>query len=143
MAMDGLFSVQTIVKRGLRKLVAPVRGEGIRKVVSRMQRAFVPIGDDDLRAALDRLLGTPPRLLLMHSALSACGTFTAGPDSVLDTLQEYVGTLALVTHSYCYPEAPGQPGPIFDPRTTPSKNGLLTNLFRQRDGAARSIHATH
>ena len=79
----------------------------------------------------------------MHSSLSACGKFTAGPDRVLDALRDYTGTLVLVTHSYSYPETEGELGPVFDPNGTPSKNGILSNLFRQRPGVLRSIHATH
>lgn len=136
-------SLSTLPRRAVRKLLAPVRGERMRKAVARVQRQFTPIGPDDLRRALDEALGQPPEALLVHSSLSACGRFTAGPDSVLDVLGDYAGTLALVTHSYCYPAQIGELGPIFDPATTPSQNGVLTNLFRQREGAVRSIHSTH
>lgn len=44
---------------------------------------------------------------------------------------------------YSYPEKPGELGPVFDPKSTPSKDGILTNLFRQRLGVLLSIHATH
>ena len=34
-------------------------------------------------------------------------------------------------------------GRIFDPRTTPSQMGLLSEVFRRSPGVARSIHPTH
>ena len=33
--------------------------------------------------------------------------------------------------------------PVYDYRNTPSCVGLLTNLFRQREGVVRSLHPTH
>jgi len=138
-----LANLSILPRRAVRKLLGPVRGERLRKVVRRVQRQLTPISPDDLRRALDQALGEAPEALLAHSSLSACGRFTAGPGSVLDVLDDYAGTLALVTHSYSYPAQIGEPGPIFDPATTPSQNGALTNLFRQRPGAVRSIHSTH
>jgi aminoglycoside 3-N-acetyltransferase len=131
------------MRRGLRKLLTPIRDERCRKAVFRVRRHLTPITDDTLRRTLDKLIDSRPELMLMHSSLSTCGRFTAGPNRVLDTLRDYVGTLVLVTHSYNYPEAPEKLGPVFDRGNTPSKSGHLTNLFWQRPGVLRSIHATH
>ena len=102
-----------------------------------------PIRPDKLRRALDQAIGQPVGTLLVHSGLSNCGHFTAGPDHLIDTLGAYCQTLCLPTFSYCYPESPSQAGPLFDAGTTPSKMGLLTERFRIRPKALRSIHATH
>ena len=110
-----------------------------------LKQLLNPIGADKLRRALDQLVsgagGSP--ILLVHSALSDCGRFTAGPSGVLDVIGEYCTTLCLPTFSYCYPGAPDETGPLFDRHATPSLMGLLTETFRGRDGVTRSIHATH
>jgi aminoglycoside 3-N-acetyltransferase len=95
-----------------------------------------------MRKALSRLIGSR-EILLVHSSLSTCGRFTAGPDDVLAGLSEFCDTLILPTHTYCYPTSPKEPGVLFDRETTPSKTGLLTEMFRKQAGSTRSIHATH
>lgn len=120
-------------------------------MLSQMKHRFVksvsqlvsPIGPDTLRLALKRVTGGGAELLFVHSSLSACGWFRAGPQDVLCALREISDTLVLPTHSYCYPECAGEIGPLFDPNGTPSQNGLLTETFRKRPGVIRSIHATH
>jgi len=85
----------------------------------------------------------PSGVLLVHTSLSKCGYFTGGPDAVLDAMRETCGTLCLPTHTYCYPDGPTAVAPLFDAGTTPSKNGMLTEVFRRRRGSTRSIHSTH
>lgn len=93
--------------------------------------------------ALARSLASP-RLVMMHSSLSHCGTVEGGADTVVDAAIEWVGagTLAMPTHTYCYPNAAGQ-APLFDVATTPSLTGAITETFRRRDGVRRSVHPTH
>ncbi len=80
---------------------------------------------------------------MVHSSLSACGNFTAGPADIIAALQETCGTLCLPTHSYTYPTVIGERAPLFDAAVTPSQNGALTEFFRQQPGVLRSIHSTH
>ncbi|HYC37549.1 MAG TPA: AAC(3) family N-acetyltransferase [Usitatibacter sp.] len=101
-----------------------------------------PIGPAALRAALDRAIGAAPGTLLVHASFSACGRFTGGSDDVLAALGERCSTLAFPTHTYSYPEN-GAPAPLFDPRATPSRTGLLTEIFRISPGVTRSIQSTH
>jgi aminoglycoside 3-N-acetyltransferase len=116
-----------------------------RKTLRAMRQICNPVSQDKLRRTLDTLLGTPPEILLVHTSLSACGRFTAGPESVLEMLREYGRTVCFPTFSFCYPEPPEADleGPVFDPVATPSKMGLLTELFRHQPDTRRSIHATH
>jgi aminoglycoside 3-N-acetyltransferase len=111
-----------------------------RRVVNRLR---TPIRPGELRSALKKLTGGGIELLFLHSSLSSCGYFTAGPVDVLQSLREISGTLGLPTHSYCYPPAVGMTAPWFDPAITPSQNGLLTEIFRTQSLVVRSIHATH
>jgi aminoglycoside 3-N-acetyltransferase len=81
--------------------------------------------------------------LFVHSSLSSCGRFTAGPYDVLQALREVSGTLCMPTHTYCYPSVADEAGPLFDAVTTPSKTGVLTEMFRAQPLVRRSINATH
>lgn len=108
-----------------------------------MRRICTPIGPDKLRLALEQLVGRRREILFVHSSLSSCGRFTAGPGDVLRAFSEFCDTLCLPTYSYCYPPSPGEPGPLFHADATPSKTGLLTEMFRMQTGIIRSIHATH
>ena len=108
-----------------------------------IHRLCTPIRPDEMRSALKQLTGGGTEILFVHASLSSCGRFTAGPDDVLRGLREVSGTLGLPTHTYCYPSAAGEPGPLFDPATRPSQNGALTEMFRTKPSVVRSINATH
>jgi aminoglycoside 3-N-acetyltransferase len=108
-----------------------------------VDRVRCPIRSEMLRSALEQVTDGGAELLFVHSSLSACGYFTAGPEDVIQSLRAIAGTLSLPAHSYCYPSAPGENAPLFDPATTPSQNGVLTEIFRSQPSIVRSIHATH
>jgi aminoglycoside 3-N-acetyltransferase len=114
-----------------------------RKATKTFGRLCAPIWPDTLRSALDRVTVGGADIMCVHSSLSSCGQFTAGPMGVLNVLSEFCDTLCLPTHTYCYPESPNAPGPLFNAATTPSVVGYLTEVFRKRSGVLRSIHATH
>jgi aminoglycoside 3-N-acetyltransferase len=111
-----------------------------RNVINRLR---TPIRPEILRAAVQRVTQGGTDLMFVHSSLSSCGYFTAGPEDVLEALRDVTATLALPTHSYCYPATIGMCGATFDPALTPSQNGLLTDIFRCGPNARRSLHATH
>jgi aminoglycoside 3-N-acetyltransferase len=113
-----------------------------RKARRFLHRLRTPIRPEEMRSTLDRLIGKS-ETLFVHSSLSSCGRFTAGPSDVLRGLGEFCDTLLFPTHTYCYPTSPSEAGCLFDRETTPSKTGLLTEMFRKQTGATRSIHATH
>jgi len=113
-----------------------------RKAKRFLHHLRTPIGRDEMRSVLSRLIDGS-EILFVHSSLSNCGRFTAGPTDVLAGLSEFCDTLVLPTHTYCYPTSPEEPGVLFDRDTTPSKTGLLTEIFRKQPGSTRSIHATH
>ncbi len=113
----------------------------LKKSMARMTAA--KIGPDELRRALSEATGGGVDAMLVHSALSGCGQFSAGVADIVAALRENAGTLCLPTHTYSYPEVFGQPGPVFDPAKTPSQNGVLTETFRLQPRVVRSINATH
>jgi aminoglycoside 3-N-acetyltransferase len=90
---------------------------------------------DDLRS-----LGLAQGMnLVVHSSLSSLGQVEGGADAVIDALLEAIGergTLAMPTFTF-------PPDAVFDPRTTRSTTGLITETFRRREGVLRSIHPTH
>ena len=110
------------------------------RALNRLRRRMSP---DETRRALRDAVGIGADILFVHSGLSGIGYFTTGPEDVVSVLREFAGTLAMPTHTYCYPTAPGEPGPVFNPASTPSQNGLLTEAFRKQPGVSRSINATH
>lgn len=114
----------------------------LNRICRRCSRFLHPISAQKLSATLNQLIPKPVNVLFIHSSLSSCGRFLAGPSGVIDALSSRTKTLGFPTHSYSYPE-PGQQAPLFDWKATPSRNGILTESFRQRPGVVRSIHSTH
>jgi aminoglycoside 3-N-acetyltransferase len=78
-------------------------------------------------------------LIQVHCSLGSFGFVEGGAETVVDALLELVapgGTVMVPTfnHGAEY---------IFDVRTSPSYNGVITEAFRRRPQAVRSVHATH
>jgi aminoglycoside 3-N-acetyltransferase len=81
-------------------------------------------------------------VLLVHSAFKGFARDGYDADAVLDALAEYMepGTLLMPTMSWRFvkPQSPN-----FDELETPSNTGILTEKFRTRIAARRSLHPTH
>ena len=93
---------------------------------------------DDLRRA--GIL--PSDTLLVHSSMKSIGTVDGGADTVLDALMEYFqdsGLLVFPTLTYHLNAS----NPVFSLLETPSQVGILSDLFRKRQGVMRSLHPTH
>lgn len=99
----------------------------------------------DIIAGLQTLgLGTG-QSVLVHSSLSSFGHVEGGADTVIDALQETVGssgTVLVPTLTGSESLSPDNP-PVFDPVNTPCWTGRIPETFRQRSGAIRSLHPTH
>ena len=100
------------------------------------------MSDPAVRTALERLgiprIGT----LLVHSAFKAFAREGHDADTVARTLVDYMepGTLLLPTMSWRFVK-PDKP--VFDELQTPSNTGILTEIFRTKYAARRSLHPTH
>jgi aminoglycoside 3-N-acetyltransferase len=97
----------------------------------------------DVARAVNQLVDRPGPLLMMHSSLSHCGYIEGGAATVIEVAGGVGDTLCLPTHTYCYPLSRSEPPPKFDPLTTRSVVGEITNFFWQQEGVCRSVHPTH
>lgn len=84
------------------------------------------------------------KYLFVHGSLSRCGHLLGGPKTVVRSLRKWIGsaTLAMPTHTYCYPDPSGSV-PIYDVSRTPSRVGAISEYFRQEPNVIRSTHPTH
>lgn len=98
------------------------------------------VGVDDIVDGLRRLGVADGAVLLVHSSLRSFGHVRGGADAVIDALVACVGadgTVLVPTLSFrSYDPA----RPAFDARTTPSDTGRVTEVFRRRPDAVRSVH---
>ena len=83
--------------------------------------------------------------LLIHSSMKAIGAVDGGADTALDAFIEHLvldgaGLLIFPTHTWA--TIPKETD-IYDPATSPSCVGILTNLFMKRANAFRSLNPTH
>lgn len=95
----------------------------------------------DIRRALRQVGVKPGMLLMVHSSLSAFGYVADGSAACLGALRGALGkrgTLAMPTHSgNVLGHAP------YDPATSPSLVGAVTEAFRRLPEVQRSGHPTH
>jgi aminoglycoside 3-N-acetyltransferase len=85
--------------------------------------------------------------ILVHSSYDSFRGFTGKPTDVIAVLQGAVGP----TGNLLMPTLPFdgtavdyvRSNPVFDVRRTPSRMGLLTELFRRSPDVLRSVHPTH
>lgn len=84
----------------------------------------------------------PGDTLVVHSSLRALGPVDGGADAVIDGMLNAIGlrgTLAMPAFNYSQPPVL----PYFDPASTPSRTGILCEVFRKRAGVCRSLNPTH
>jgi aminoglycoside 3-N-acetyltransferase len=83
----------------------------------------------------------------LQAAMSPFGAFENGPDTVLEALRDVVGDEGLIAMPAYSLSGPAiehlESDPVFDPATTPSRMGAISEGFRLSPGTIRSIHPTH
>jgi len=86
-------------------------------------------------------------VLFVHSSLKSLGFVEGGADAVIDALIESVGkdgTIAMPSFTLAGSMAQTlKRGIVFNPKTSPSTVGAITEAFRKRKRVHRSIHPTH
>jgi aminoglycoside 3-N-acetyltransferase len=127
------------VKKGIKR-----RLKMLRQAFARTFRSFTP---DDLLQRLRQMGIVPGDVVLVHSSYDAFDGFSGKPTDVIAILQRAVGvegallmpTMAFTGTAVEYVSRT----PVFDVARTPSRMGLLSELFRRSPGVVRSIHPTH
>jgi len=109
--------------------------------------AFKSFTPQDLRQTLSGLGALNGDTLLVHSSFDAFEGFQGKPTDVIAVLQGLVGADGLLmmptmTFSGTAVEF-ARSKALFDVARTPSRMGLLTELFRRSPGVVRSVHPTH
>jgi aminoglycoside 3-N-acetyltransferase len=110
-------------------------------------QALFPFDAQRLRAALEGLDVQSGDAILVHSSFDAFGGFKGKPNEVIQVLQGCVGSSGLLM----MPTMPftgsaielARSTPLFDVRRTPSRMGMVSELFRRSPGVVRSVHPTH
>ena len=127
------------VKRGVKAQIKQLRQHYLRTF-----RAFTP---DDLERVLRDLGLGEGDSVLMHSAYDAFGGFTGRPTDVIAIVQRILsprGLLMMPTIPFTGTAVEHVARtPVFDVARTPSRVGLLTELFRRSKDVVRSVHPTH
>ncbi len=107
-----------------------------------------------IRAGLESLGLKKGDVVLVHSDLRKLAKprelvklSNCGADAIIDAFIETVGPEGLVvfpTFTKTFEDSKlGPSGEVYDPLETPSRVGSITNIFRKRDGAVRSLQPTH
>ncbi len=109
-----------------------------------MKKPFDPTGKKrvtraELVAGLRGLGIEAGAMVQVHSSLRQLGYVEGGADTVVDALLEAVGPEG----NMMVPTFNHGGADIYDPRTTPSVNGAVTEALRRRPEARRSVHPTH
>jgi len=136
---------------GLKRYLPPPVRELLRGLRRSARRQRLESGQHHSRtelAAQFASLGiTAGDTLLVHSALSKIGYVDGGPQTVIDALFDALGThgtLVFPTFPFdTYVAEYLARNVDFDAAATPSRMGRITEVFRTRPDAVRSLHPTH
>jgi aminoglycoside 3-N-acetyltransferase len=126
------------------KLIIKNQAKALRLAFSRKYLSF---GPKDLSRTLITLNVREGDAVMVHSSWDHLSAFSGKPSDVIEVLETAVGssgtilmpTLPFTGTAIQYVSS----GTIFDARRTPSRMGLLTELFRRNPGTLRSVHPTH
>ena len=89
-------------------------------------------------------LGVPRGgLLMVHSSLRSIGHVNGGAPTVVDALLEVLGPTGTLVVPTFTDEAARDPSFVFDPLSTPSLVGAISEAARRRPAARRSLHGWH
>jgi aminoglycoside 3-N-acetyltransferase len=132
-------------------LFPPRRKFAIKKALRTAEKTLADLllrfGPAELAEGLSRVGVQRGDTLLVHSSLRYASGFTGGPQEIVECLLRAVGddgnllmvSLPFRTSSYEHLKN----DPLFDVRRTPSQMGIISEIFRRRNGVRRSVHPTH
>lgn len=118
-----------------------------RSLKARIKKFLFSIDSRKLRACFEGLGLGEGAVVCAHSSLSKLGHIEGGPQAVIEALTQTVtkqGCVAMPAFSMSGTmKGYLDEGGLFDVRRTPSKVGLITEIFRRYPGVLRSLHPTH
>lgn len=139
----------------LENTIAPIIPAFLKNRVTKMRKekkfkklkSMKPLTKEEIINDLKKLGLEKGNIVLVHSSLTSIGYVEGGADTVVDALLETVGQKGTVLMP-AYPMKGtmleyAKTGPLFDPKNDPSQMGKITEVFRLRKEALRSLHPTH
>ena len=119
----------------------------VRRCESLYLKTFRSFGQEDLLAHLKAIGLMSGDRVLVHASFDSFGGFRGTPSDVLMALRRVVGSTGLVM----MPTTPfsglaldyALSGAVLDVRKTPSRMGILSEVFRRSPDVIRSVHPTH
>lgn len=141
--------IKRAVNQTVQSMGGPVEGLLRRRAEARVRESRPTVTRDALIADLEALALPPGGIVFVHSSLKALGYVEGGAATVVDALKTVIvergaGTLAMPTFTGLGSMSETlRSGVIFCSRTSPSRVGAITELFRQEPGVRRSLHPTH
>lgn len=134
-----------------RRLVPPRYRSRLRVRYNRFRKAvtdrFLNYDKKELSDGLTRLGVARGDVLLVHSAFTPFLGFRGSPKDAVDAMLDALGESGtLLMPSLPYTDSTAQylaSNPSFDVKRTPSRMGILTEVFRRRAGVIRSLSPTH
>ena len=134
--------MNSLLQRAKRSLRGPYRTA--RRRYARWLHAF---GEPELIKLLADVGVRRGDAVLLHSGMDGFAGFDGSIADLIRIFKQTVGddgvllmpTLSMRGSAIEF----ARRGTIFDPRTTPSQVGMLTEVFRRSSGVIRSIHPTH
>lgn len=138
--------VPTLLRRRVIKIVYEVRRIRRARKFKKLKHS-VPLTKDKLLCDLRKLGIKEGDVVLVHSSLTSIGYVQGGADTVINALLEAVGPNGGILMPVYSPRGFivdwVKSNPVFDPKEDPSQTGAITECFRQRKEALRSLHPTH
>jgi aminoglycoside 3-N-acetyltransferase len=113
----------------------------------RFVRKFRNYGTEELGNVFRRLGVGAGDTILLHSSFSSFNGYEGTPQAIIQCLLGILGdtgNLLMVSMPYgCSSYEYLEKQPVFDVRKTPSKMGILSEIFRRKRRVCRSLHPTH
>jgi aminoglycoside 3-N-acetyltransferase len=140
-----------ILKSRASALLTPRVVNLLKSRVSQLRTAYIrrfrAFSDADIEQALRQLGVSNGSVVFCHSSWDAFQGYTGSPADAVRCLQRVVGdsgTIAMPTLSFDGSAIEyARTQPVFNVKRTPSKTGLLTEVFRRSPDVQRSLHPTH
>ena len=108
---------------------------------------FFKYDEKQLKQVLVRLGIRNGDTLLVHSSFNNFNGFQGGAQDIIKCFQETVGAegnLLMVSMPYtCSTSDYLKKNPVFNVQKTPSRMGIISEIFRRKKGVLRSLHPTH